>query len=121
MSFRSRGHLSQIVAISGLLLLAIGGIALGAGARHRHVFRGQRSVLSASEIRRLSTGATKHSIIILKNQLLNLPARKGTARARASAATAAQAGVRSELARVHATNVRSFQIINAISATISTA
>ncbi len=77
--------------------------------------------MTAAEIRRLSADATEHSIIIFRNQFPNLPARGRTAVARASAAGAAQAGVRAELAQVHATHVRSFQIINAISATISSA
>ena len=123
MSFRSRCRLVAILALAALLALAIGGIAANArSGRHGHrVFRGARSVLTAAEIRRLSADATEHSIIIFRNQFPNLPARGRTAVARASAASAAQAGVRAELAQVHATHVRSFQIINAISATISSA
>ncbi len=121
MSFRSRYRLGVILATAALLSLAIGGIAADARSAHRghRVFRGTRSVLTAAEIRRLSADANERSIIIFRNQFSNLPARGGTARARASAASAAQAGVRAELAQVHATNVHSFQIINAISATIS--
>jgi subtilisin family serine protease len=108
-----------LTAVGGLL--AIGGIAVAAGSRQHQVFRGKRSVLTAAEVHRLSADATKHSIIIFKNQLSSLPARGRTAHARASATVVAQAAVRAELANVHATNVRSFQIINAISATISSA
>jgi subtilisin family serine protease len=121
MVFRSSFRLPALLISAALLLLVVGGIAAAASSGRHHVFRGKRSVLSAADIRRLSAGAKKRSIIIFKNQLSNLPARRGTARARASAASAAQAGVRAELAQVHATHVRSYQIINAISATISTA
>src|SRR5262249_52869539 len=52
----------------------------------------------------------------------DLAARPGkSARARASAAGASQAGIRAELAAVRATHVRSFQLINAMAATISSA
>src|SRR5262249_38658049 len=77
------------------------------------------SVLTAAQIRRLERGAKRHKIIIFKNQLSNLPARGRSARARASAASASQAGVRAELAKVGATHVHSFTIINAVSATIT--
>jgi subtilisin family serine protease len=117
----SRFRLAALIAVGSLSLLAAG-IAVAAGSSHHHVFRGKRSILTAAEVRRLSANATHHSIIILKNQLSNLPARPGkSARARASAASASQAGVRAELAMVRATHVRSFQLINAVAATVSAA
>ncbi len=121
MRFGSRFRRFVVLGAVLLLVLAVGGIAVAARSHGHRVFRGQRSVLTAAQIRRLSEGAKKRTIIIFKDQFTNLPARKGTARARASAAAASQAAVRSELARVHATHVQGFQIINAISATISTA
>jgi hypothetical protein len=121
MRFRSRfGVLGALGAVA-LVLLVAGGIALAASSRHHRVFRGKRPALTAAQIRRLSSGAKKRTIIIFKNQLTNLPARRGTASARASAAVASQATVRAELSRVHARHVHSFQIINAISATITSA
>jgi hypothetical protein len=54
-------------------------------------------------------------------QLTSLPAKGATANARVQAASASQAGVLSELRQVHATHVRSYHIINAVSATISAA
>jgi subtilisin family serine protease len=116
----SRFRLAGLLVLVVSLGLAAGGMA-AAGARHHRVFRGKRSVLSAAEIRRLSAGAKRREIIIFRDQLTGLPARKRTARARASAARASQAAVVAELARVHATHVRGYQIINAISATMSTA
>ncbi len=94
---------------------------MAASSHHHRVFGGKRTVLTAAQIRRLSAGAKKRTIIIFKNQLSGLPARGHTAKARASAASASQAVVRTELARVHATHVHSFQIINALSASVSTA
>ena len=116
----SRFRLIAVLAVA-LLSLAAVGVAMAAGGRHHRVFRGKRSVLTATQIRRLSAHATKRSIIIFNNQLPNLPARGATAQARVKAANASQAGVRAELSQVHATHVHGFHIVNAIAATISTA
>jgi hypothetical protein len=121
MSARSRFRLAALLAAGVLVSLTAGGIALAAHTHSRHVIRGVRPRLSRVEISRLSANANKRSIIIFKNQLGRLPATARNARARASAALAAQAGVRAELTRLHARNVHSFSIINAISATISAA
>src|SRR5436305_13870760 len=110
----SRFRLAGLLVLVASLALAAGGLA-AVGSRQHRVFRGKRSVLSAAEIRRLSAGAKRREIIIFKDQLTGVPARRRTARARASAARASQAAVRTELARVHATHVRGYQIINAIS------
>src|SRR6516164_7586320 len=117
---RSHFRLAALLTVIGVLSLTATGIAVAARSSHHHVFRGKRSILTAAQVRRLSANATHHSIIIFKNQLSSLPARPGRdARARASAAAASQANVRAELSAVHARNVRSFQIINAVAATIS--
>jgi hypothetical protein len=121
MRFRSRFRLLTVVGVFAVVGLVAGGIAVAASSHHHRVFRGKRTALTASQIRRLSAGAKKRTIIIFKNQLSGLPARGRTAKARASAASASQSAVRTELARVHATHVHSFQIINAISASVSSA
>ena len=121
MGSRSRFGLAALAAVV-LMSLAAGGIAVAARSSHHRIFHGKPSRLSAAQVRRLSANATHHSIIIFKNHLLGLPARPGKdARARAAAASASQANVRAELAAVHATHIRSFQIINAVAATISSA
>jgi len=78
-------------------------------------------VLTKAQVERLAAHATHHSIIIFKDQLRGLPASGATANARIQAANTAQAGVLAQLRQVRATHVRSYHIINAISATISTA
>ena len=118
MRFRGRFGMGALGVVA-LVLLVAGGIAVAASSHHHRVFRGTRPALTSAQIRRLSAGAKERTIIIFKNQLTNLPARRGTASARASAAFASQAAVRAELTRVHASNVHSFQIINAISATVT--
>src|SRR5215471_16574661 len=120
MRFRSGLRLTAVLGTAALLPLAASGAAVAAHAPAR-VFNGTRSVLTAAQAGRLAAHATHRSIIIFKNQLTGLPARGATANARIQAANTAQAGVLAQLKQVHATHVRSYHIINAISATLSTA
>jgi Subtilase family len=116
----SRVRMAALVAVA--VLLTVAGVATAAGRSRSHrVFRGHRPALTTTEIKRLATGARRPSIIILKNQLTRLPARAATAGARVAAANRAQAPIRAELARVHATHVRGFHLINAIAASITSA
>jgi len=124
MSSRSRFRLITLLVIAVLVPLTAGGIAVAARGIHAHkhvVFHGKRSRLSAAQVRRLSAQANKRTIIIFKNQLGRLPATRSNVRARVVAAEATQAGVRAELTQLHARHVRSFSIIDAMSATVSAA
>lgn len=130
MSSRSHFRLVALLAAAVLVGLSAGGIALAARGTflrakvHRtrpHTFHGKRPLLSAAQVKRLTAKADQRSIIIFKNQFGRLPATRSNTRARVSAALAAQAPVRAELTQLHAKNIRSFSLINAISATISTA
>ena len=80
MRFRSRFWVLGALGVVAVVLLVAGGIAVAASSHHYRVFRGKRSALTAAQIRRLSAGAKKRTIIIFKNQLTNLPARRGTAK-----------------------------------------
>jgi subtilisin family serine protease len=121
MRSRSGSRLLVLLATAGLLPLAISGTAAAARSPGHAVFKGTHSVLTKAQVERLAAHATHRSIIIFKNQLSNLPAKGATAGLRIRAANASQAGVISELRQVHATHVRSFHIINAVAATISSA
>ncbi len=125
MRFRSRSHyrLATLIAAAGLVSLSLGGAAAAApsAASPGHAVNPERSVLTAAQVVRLAAHATDRSIIIFRRQLSNLPARGATTRLRISAASASQQPVLAELARLHATHVQSFHIINAIAATISAA
>ncbi len=127
MRIRSRYRRTALLVTLGLVPLAMSGSAWAAAsaghakAGHEHLFKGTRSKLTAAEVLRLSADAKVRSIIIFKNQLSAFPARGRTAPLRAAAAKAAQAGVLAELTKVGAKNVRSYHIIDAISATISAA
>ncbi len=130
MSSRSHFRLVALLAAAVLVGLSAGGIALAARGTflrakvHRtrpRTLHGKRSLLSAAQVKRLTAKADQRSIIIFKNQLGRLPATRSDTRARMSAALAAQAPVRAELTQLHARNIRSFSVINAMSATISAA
>jgi subtilisin family serine protease len=120
---RSRSRRLCVLAVVGLVPLAITGTAVAAGppGHFFHGFHGTPSTLSAAEVAKLSANATHRSVIIFKNQLPSLPATRAEAPQRISAVNAGQSGVMSELATVHAKRVKSFHLINAISATISAA
>src|SRR5262250_962413 len=120
MRFRKGLRLAAVLGTAGLLPLAASGAAVAAHSP-AHFFEGTTSVLTKAQVERLAAHATHRSIIIFKNQLTGLPAKGATANARVQAADTAQAGVLAELKQVHATHVRGYHIINAISATISTA
>jgi hypothetical protein len=113
-------RLTVVLATAALLPLATGNAA-AAIQSPGIVAKGTTSVLTAAQVERLAAHATQRSIIIFRNQLTGLPAKGATASARIQAANADQAGVLAELRQAHATHVHSFHIINAISATISSA
>ncbi len=120
MHFYSGLRASAILAAAGALALAISGPASAAGPPG-HVFKGTTSTLSAAQVAQLSANATQHSIILFKNQLASTPATPAATNARIAAANTAQAGVMSELSQVHASHVKSYHIIDAVAATISSA
>src|SRR5882724_4520293 len=109
-----------LLSSAALLPVALSGTAVAATTPH-HVVPGKPSVLSAAQVSKLSANATHRSIIVFKNQLPSMPATRADAQRRISAVATAQRGVRSQLAQVHATHVKSYQLINAISATVSSA
>ncbi len=117
---RFRFRLPALVAAGVLIPLGLSGQVAAAHPPAR-AFTGAPAGLTAAQVRQLAANSTDRSIIILKDQLTNLPARGATLPGRISAAKADQAPIMAELTELHATNVQSFQIINAIAATISPA
>src|SRR5260370_20243833 len=86
---RSRFRLPALIAAAALIPLGLSGTAAAAHSP-TGALKGEWSVLTAAQVRRLAGHATDRSIIIFKNQLSNLPARGATARLRVSAAEVAQ-------------------------------
>src|SRR5580704_9916839 len=119
---RSRFRLLALIAATGLVLTGLSVTGTGAAAQSSaKVLKAGQPALTAAQVGQLSANSTDRSIIIFKNQFASLPMRGATMRLRVSAVKAVQAPVLAELARLHAKNVRAFQIVNAISATISPA
>jgi len=105
-----------VVAMLGALLpLALGGQAMAAPGPGS---TGQPTVLSAADVARLSAGPTSRSIVILRNQHPEAPARPATAGSRASTVAADQQAIRGELSMLHSAP-RSLHTVNAIAASIS--
>lgn len=117
---RFRFRLPALIAAAVVIPLGLSGPVAAAHPSAREL-TGQPAALTAAQVSQLAAHATDRSIIIFKNQFDNLPARGATLAARVSAAKADQAPVMAELTKLHATNVQSFQLVNAISATISAA
>src|SRR5258708_37674064 len=115
-------------SLLGRLALACAGLVLLAPATASRAFAqapvaigGARSqsALSPADVARLAGGATGRSIVILRNQHADLPARGVSAGARANAVAGDQASVRRELWQLHAPDVRAYRVLNAASATLS--
>jgi len=70
---------------------------------------------------KLSTKVTEKVIIVFKNQLTNIPDTARNVSVRQADVTSDQRGVVSQLKETHALNVKSFSLINAMSATVSPA
>jgi Subtilase family len=75
--------------------------------------------LTPAQIQQFSQNADRDVIVILRDQVPNLPANRGTRQARKEAVAAAQAPILSELKQVQAPKVRTFSLINAVAATVS--
>ena len=101
-------RISTALAAVSTLLLAGGGPTPVTAAAPPPARSGS---LTMADVARLSAGATQPSIIILRNQHRELPARGATATARTRTLDGEQAALRSELSQVHAPSVRSFHVV----------
>src|SRR5580658_4230841 len=75
--------------------------------------------LTAAQARALSTDVNDKVIVVFKNQLTTTPETIGNEATRNAAVAGIQSPVVHELSLVKAQNVKSFQVINAVSATVS--
>jgi hypothetical protein len=75
--------------------------------------------LTAAEAKALSTNVTDKVIVVLKNQFPSLADTPGGTAVRSAAVRSAQRSVLSQLSQTHALDVKSFSLINAVSATVS--
>ena len=75
--------------------------------------------MTAAEAQALSTNVTDKVIVVFKNQLGAVPETAGNEATRNSAVAGIQNPVVHELSLTDAQNVKTFQVINALSATVS--
>jgi len=115
-----RGGVLRAAAItSPIVLLALGLTATTAQARATSPAVGEQAGLSAAQAAALSTNVTDKVIVVLKNQLTRVPDTPANAAARTADVGHLQVGLLAQLAAVHAKNVRSISLVNAIAATVS--
>lgn len=118
---RRRFVLAALAAIGSLVPLALPAPAGAAGSPPAGLAHRQSSRLSPAEVARLAAQANLKSIVIFKNQHPELPPRPDLINARSSAVDSDQAAVKDELSQLHAGNIKSFHVVNAVAATISKA
>jgi hypothetical protein len=75
--------------------------------------------LTAAQARALSKNVTDKVIVVLKNQVTNIPDTAAGSALRAESVDQAQASVVAELADTHATGLVRYQLIDAVAATVS--
>ena len=75
--------------------------------------------LTAAQAKALSTNVTDKVIVVFKNQFANLTDTPSDAAARTTVVRSAQSAVLAQLSQTHALDVKSFSLINAVSATVS--
>jgi len=101
-----------IATPAALLALSVSAGAQAAPAGHQ---------AASAHAAKLSTKVTDKVIIVFRNQLTSIPDNVRNAEVRQADVKAAQRGVVSQLAKTHAVNVKSFSLVNAMSATVSPA
>jgi peptidase inhibitor I9 len=97
-----------------MALVAVGSLAGGTAAAAT-----TQAPLSAAQAQALSTNVSDRVIVVFKNQLSATPENAANQSARQSAVAAVQNPVVNELNETKAQNLKTFQIINALSATVS--
>ena len=115
---RARKGILSILVAAGAAVAILATMTISASARGS----ARRPVVLSHALRaQLSGRANQHVIVILKSQLHAAAVGSPSARVRVAAVRAEQAPLRDQLRSVHARHVKSFQLLNAMSATVSKA
>jgi hypothetical protein len=112
-----RSLLRGVAITTPVLLVALSATALSATAQAATA--GRQAEPTAAQARSLSRGVTDKVIIVFRDQVAGLPDTPANAARRGAVVRSAQSQVLSDLAATHARDVKSFSLINAISATVS--
>src|ERR1700731_3372179 len=109
--------------VAGAVPALVAGQALLAGAANAAPAAASAAAASApltsSLAAQLSKNVNQHVIVIMKSQLEQPHVGSRAAAQRASAVTASQKPLMSELSKVHATHVKQYELINSFAATVS--
>ena len=100
------------------MVAIVAGISIGGSSAGAAVVATQ-APLTASQAQALSTNVSDKVIVVLKDQMAGTPENAADESVRNSAVNALQSPVVAELNQTKAQNVHQFQIINALSATVS--
>ena len=114
---RHTGLLRSVAITTPVLLVAMSATAMAATQAPRA--DSAKTALTAAQARALSRNVTDKVIVVFKNQVASLPDTPANSARRSSAVRSVQSQVRSSLTATHARNVKSFSLVNAISATVS--
>jgi subtilisin family serine protease len=113
-------RLQRAVSItSPLLLLALAVNTATAQAQTSQAAVSSRVMLTPSQAQALSRNVTDKVIVVLKNQVSNLPDTPVFSARRAASVKQSQQGVMSVLTATHAGDVKSISVVNAVAATVS--
>ncbi|HTX32710.1 MAG TPA: S8 family serine peptidase [Solirubrobacteraceae bacterium] len=113
---RSRAVLVLIALAS---LACAGLVAASAAASARHARKPQK--LTPALVKLLSTNVNRRVVVILRSQLRPALAGSHAATLRAQATRAEQAPLLRQLRQVHATHIKTYQLVNGFAATVSKA
>ncbi len=116
---RSQSRTPSILLATGAaaaLVLAQGAVALAAPAAPQRA--DQQKPLTAAQAAQLSTNVNQHIIVFMKDQPA-VSRIRSVMSARSAAIASSQQPLLSELTEVHATHVISYQLVNALAATVS--
>jgi hypothetical protein len=103
----------------GVALLLVAGPMATSSAVSAAASGARQSSLSAAQAAALSSNVTQRVIVVLKNQVPQLPASRATVKSRSVAVKYLQSPILGEMVATKAHNVHSYTTINAVSATVS--
>ena len=113
-----RQTLPRGIAIISVPVLLVALTAAAQAQSVRSALRGQ-AALTQAQARSLSQGVTDKVIVVLKNQVANIPDTPANSAMRTATVRSLQHGVMSDLTATHSRGVQSLSLINAVAATVS--
>jgi len=107
------------VAVPALLMSQAAGFSASSSTGAASTTNAANQPLTASQAVQLSQNANQAVIVVMKDQPAAAPSGTHAAAVRANTVASSQAAVMSELKQVHASGVKSYQLVNSLAATVS--